>query len=139
MTVLLFVVFCGFSCHGGENACGEGSGDSQEPRFGSGEYGFFPGLERTTTPSVSNKRKSAGVKARDGVLRLFMLKGPDPDEPDLMSKMELRNVNTARMGHKPPLPPVDMSGNVVEGWDMTTVKMGFRNYRRYLEGLPPIK
>lgn len=49
------------------------------------------------------------------------------------------NINTARSRNNPPLPPVDMSGNVVEGWDMDTVKMDPGNIMRYLQGLPPAK
>ena len=55
-------------------------------------------------------------------------------ERDSRDALALHNENDRRF--RQGLPPVDKSGNVVEGWDMDK-KMTPMNYIRYLRGAPP--
>jgi len=131
LIIFLLTVFYGLSCHGGENPCGNGSGNSQGTVLSPVPGGVATPRAGTRTP---------GAKIRDNALRFLMIKDPAPEvlEEERLQR-ELVNINDARFRTDPSQPPVDISGNVVEGWDMSTVKMSPRNITRYLKGLPPIK
>ena len=131
LVAVIVVVLAGCSCHGGENARVDGSAG---PR-GAGNMPVPPATGGS--PAVERSR---GVRVRDNVLSFLMIKEQPPEVLEEQRRQRaVVDINDARFRADRSQPPVDASGNIVEGWDMSTVKMGPRNIMRYLKGLPPVK